>query len=237
MPKSHFRVRTSFGEFFSIVVLDDVNDGGNSLYGHFSGRTRPYTHRPERERERAHQRASIGRLAARDSLGKNVSKEVCFWLWGKDNLVQLPKRTHRYVNSGYSLFFRGSNGVSQVFCWRTFYKQGPIRRWICTSFNNERWSGPSYKRSRSWFRTADGKWNGIKCLCFVGDQSKCSSLFSSAHTARLQELGFFGENRKSVSFFYKYDKTKDFLEIWRMQYYRYSRLTWDWVKLCALGPL
>ncbi len=154
-------------------------------------RTRPCTHRPEWERERAHQRASIGRLAARDSLGKNVSKEVCFWLWGKDNLVQLPKTTHSYVNSGYSLFFRDSNGVSQVFCWRTFYKQGPIRRWICTWFNTERWSGPSYKRSRSWFRTADGEWNCIKCLCFVGDRSKCSSLFSSAHTARLQELGFF----------------------------------------------
>ncbi len=29
---------------------------------------------------------------------------------------------------------------------------------------------------------------------------------------------FFEENRKAVSFFYKYDKTKDFLEIWRMQY-------------------
>ncbi len=27
--------------------------------------------------------------------------------------------------------------------------------------------------------------------CFVGNRSKCSSLFSSAHTARLQELGFF----------------------------------------------
>ncbi len=63
----------------------------------------------------ANQHASIG-SAARDSLGKNVSKEVCFWLRGKDNLVQLPKTTHRYVNSGYSLFFRGSNGVSQVFC-------------------------------------------------------------------------------------------------------------------------
>ncbi len=135
------------------------------------GRTCPCTHRPEWERERAHQCASIGTLAARDSLGKNVSKEVCFWLWGKDNLVQLPKRTHRYVNSGYSLFFRGSNGVSQVFCWRTFYKQGPIRRWICTSFNTERWSGPSYKRSRSWFRTADGKWNGFKCLfCWRSEQ-------------------------------------------------------------------
>ncbi len=66
------------------------------------GRTCPCTHRPEWERERAHQRASIGRLAARDSLGKNVSKEECFWLWGKDNLVQLPKTTHHYVNSGYS---------------------------------------------------------------------------------------------------------------------------------------
>ncbi len=177
--------------FFSIVVLDDVNDGGTPYMGISPGRTHPYTHRPEWELERAHQRGSIGRLAARDSLGKNVSKEVCFWLWGKDNLVQLPKTTHRYVNRGYSLFFRGSNGVSQVLCSRTFYKQGPIRRWICTSFNTERWSGPSYKRSRSWFRTADGKWNGIKCLCFVGDRSKCSSLFSSAHTARLQELGFF----------------------------------------------
>ncbi len=49
-------------------------------------------------------------------------------------------------------------------------------------------------------------------------------------TARLHSLApptrhasrssaFFGENRKSASFFYKYDKTKDFLEIWRMQYY------------------
>ncbi len=100
--KSHFQVCTSFGEFFSIVVLDDVNNGGTPYMGVSSRRTRPYTHRPEWERERAHQRASIGRLAARDSLGKNVSKEVCFWLWGKDNLVQLPKTTHRYVNSCFS---------------------------------------------------------------------------------------------------------------------------------------
>ncbi len=196
----------------------------NSLYGHFSRKNTP-VHASTRARA-ANQHASIG-STARDSLGKNVSKEVCFWLWGKDILVQLPKRTHRYVNSGYSLFFRGSNGVSQVFCWRTFYKQGPIRRWICTSFNTERWSGPSYKRSRSWFRTADGEWNGIKCLCFVGDRHRHSL---APPTTRLHSLApptrhasrssaFFGENRKSVSFFYKYDKTKDFLEIWRMQYY------------------
>ncbi len=162
----------------------------NSLYGHFSGRTRPCTHRPEWERERAHQRASIGRLAARDSLGKNVSKEVCFWLWGKDNLVQLPKRTHRYVNSGHSLFFLGSNGVSQVFCWRTFYKQGPIRRWICTSFDTERWSGPSYKVPGHDSELQMVSETASNSLCFVGNRRKCSSLFSSAHTARLQELLF-----------------------------------------------
>ncbi len=70
--------------------------------------------------------------------------------------------------------------------------------------------------------------------CFVGNLSKCSSLFSSAHetpslfssthdTPSLfspsptrhasRSSAFFGENHKSVSFFYKYDKTKDFLEI------------------------
>ncbi len=33
--KSHFRVRTSFREFFSIVVLNDVNDGGTPYMGIF----------------------------------------------------------------------------------------------------------------------------------------------------------------------------------------------------------
>ncbi len=47
--KSHFRVRTSFVEFFSIVVLNDVNDGGTPYMGISPGRTRPCTHRPERE--------------------------------------------------------------------------------------------------------------------------------------------------------------------------------------------
>ncbi len=96
----------------------------NSLYGHFSRKNAPvHASTREWERERAHQRASIGRLAARDSLGKNVSKEVCFWLWGKDNLVQLPKRTQRYVNSGYSLFFRGSMEFLKCFVDERFYNK------------------------------------------------------------------------------------------------------------------
>ncbi len=36
--KSHFRVRTSYGEFFSIVVLDDVNHGGTPYMGISPGR-------------------------------------------------------------------------------------------------------------------------------------------------------------------------------------------------------
>ncbi len=189
--KSHFRVRTSFGEFFSILVLDDVNDGVTPYMGISPGRTRPYRHRPEWEWERAHQRALIGRLAAQDSLGKNVSKEVCFWLWGKDNLVQLPKITHRYVNRGYSLFFRGSNGVSQVFCWRTFYKQGPIR-WICTSFNTERWSGPSYKRSRVMIQKlqmVSETASNVSVLLAIGASARHSLAPPTRHASR--KLGFF----------------------------------------------
>ncbi len=74
---SHFRVRTSFGEFFSIVVLDDVNDGGTPYMGISPGKNAPL-HTSTGARA-ANQHASIG-SAARASLGKNVSKEVCFWL-------------------------------------------------------------------------------------------------------------------------------------------------------------
>ncbi len=55
---------------FSIVALADVNEGGTPYMGISPGRTHACTHRPERELH----------PAARDSLGKNVSKEVCFWL-------------------------------------------------------------------------------------------------------------------------------------------------------------
>ncbi len=57
-----------------------------------------------------------------------------------------------------------------------FYKQGPFRRWICTSFDTQRWSGGSYIRSQSWFRTAGGKWNGITCLFCWQSVLKRSSL-------------------------------------------------------------
>ncbi len=45
--KSHFRIRTSFGEFFSIIVLYDINDGGTPYMGISPRRTRPYMHQAE----------------------------------------------------------------------------------------------------------------------------------------------------------------------------------------------
>ncbi len=66
-------------EFFSIVALHDVNEGGTPYMDISPGRMRPCTHRPARVQVHAHQRASFS-CTARDSLGKNVSKEVCFWL-------------------------------------------------------------------------------------------------------------------------------------------------------------
>ncbi len=85
LEKSYFWVRTSFGEFFFDRGSCWRKRGWNSLYGHFSQKSAPV-----HTSTRARARASLG-CTARDSLGKNVSKEVCFWLWGKDNLVQLPE--------------------------------------------------------------------------------------------------------------------------------------------------
>ncbi len=47
MPKISLPDSYKFREFFSIVVLDDVNDGGTPYMGISPRRARPCTHRPE----------------------------------------------------------------------------------------------------------------------------------------------------------------------------------------------
>ncbi len=74
--KSYFRVCTSFRDIFSMVDLD-INEGGTTYMGISPRRTRPCTHRPEEKQERP---INVLHPAARDLLGKNVTKEVCFWL-------------------------------------------------------------------------------------------------------------------------------------------------------------
>ncbi len=78
--KSHFRIRTSFGEFFSIVVLYDVNDGGTPYMGISPGKNTS-VHASTRVRTRARPSTRFNRQAGSTVLAReNVSKEVCFWL-------------------------------------------------------------------------------------------------------------------------------------------------------------
>ncbi len=75
-------------EFFSIVVLDDVNDGGTPYMGISPGRTRPCTHPPEREQPiNTLQSAALhGTRSGRTSLKKCV-----FGCEGKITLFSFPK--------------------------------------------------------------------------------------------------------------------------------------------------
>ncbi len=111
--------------------------------------------------------------------------------------------------------FRGSSFAIVFVDERFMNALGPVRRWLCTWFDTERWSDLSYKRTRSWFRTAVGKWNGIKCLCFVF--SRCSSARHSLAPpmVHLQELCFFRrESQKLYLSFIDMIKLKTF---WRYE--------------------
>ncbi len=121
--------------------------------------------------------------AAQEWLEKNVSKKECvFGCEGKLILFSFPKNPAlreqwmRFVFPGQQRSF-ATVYLFPSFRWWMFYKQGPVRCWICTSFDTERWSGPSNKRSRSWFGTGGCKWNCITFLCFVGKQ--CLSVHDS----------------------------------------------------------
>ncbi len=157
---------TSFGKFFSIMAIPDVMKGGTPYMGMSPARL--CTHLWEQD-------------GTRDVFGCK----------GKITLFSFPKEHSVMWTVDAVCFFGSATEFRKCVCWRIFYKPGPVWCWICTWFDTERWSGPSYEISPSWFRTADGKWNSIKCLCFVGYR------YSSAHhslappTACLQELGFF----------------------------------------------
>ncbi len=104
MPKiSLLRSYKFLRVFFMIMALADVNNGGTYM-GISPGRVRPCTHRPERER--AHHRISFG------CTGRMSLKKYVFGCEGKITLFSFPKNPA--LRKQLSLFFQGSNGVSQV---------------------------------------------------------------------------------------------------------------------------
>ncbi len=217
--KSHFRIRTSFGEFFSIVVLDDVNDGGTPYMGISPRRTHPCTHRPEWERERAHQRASIGRLAARTRSGRMSLKKCVFGCEGKITLFSFPKQptvtwtVDIVCFSGAAMEFLKCF-VDERFINKAQFDAGFAHRLILKDGAVPAIKDPGHD---SELQMVSETASNVSVLLAIGASARHSLAPPTRHASR--SSAFFGENRKSVSFFYKYDKTKDFLEIWRMQYY------------------
>ncbi len=156
----------NFGTFFPIMaLLDGMKDG--TPYMGISKSARARIDRSESESKSKCECALINALylAALHGIhsGNMSLKKSVFGCEGKITSFSFLKNPA--LHEQWTQFvFRGSNGVSQACLLMNVYKQGPVRRWICTWFDTERWSGPSYERSRSWFRTSDDKWNCIKCL-------------------------------------------------------------------------
>ncbi len=72
------------------MALHDVNDGGTPYMGISPGRTRPCTHRPEREQERANALQSAGWQHGTCS-GRMSLKKCVFSYEGKITLFSFPK--------------------------------------------------------------------------------------------------------------------------------------------------
>ncbi len=183
------------------------------------GRTCLCTHRPEWERERTHQRASIGRLAARDSLGKNVSKKCVFGCEGKITLFSFPKEPTVTWTVDIVCFSGAAMEFLKCFVDERFINKAQFDAGFAHRFILKDGAVPAIKDPGhdSELQMVSETASNVSVLLAIGASAPHSLAPPTRHASR--SSAFFGENRKSVSFFYKYDKTKDFLEIWRMQYY------------------
>ncbi len=121
--KSHFRVSTSFGEFFFDRGSCWHKRWWNSLW-HFSEKSVPVHASP----------INAFHLAAlhRTRSGRMSLKNCVFGCEGKITSIM---RTVDAV-----CFSRAATEFLKCVCWRTFINKTPVWCWICTSFNTERWS-------------------------------------------------------------------------------------------------
>ncbi len=190
------------------------------------GRTRPYTHRPEREQpiNTLHPAALHGTRSGRTSLKKCV-----FGCEGKITLFSFPKQptvtwtVDIVCFSGAAMEFLKCF-VDERFINKAQFDAGFAHRLILKDGAVPAIKDPGHD---SELQMVSETASNVSVLLAIGASAHHSL---APPTTRLHSLApptrhasrssaFFGENHKSVSFFYKYDKTKDFLEIWRMQYY------------------
>ncbi len=103
-----------FGEFFSSLALCDIMKGGTPCMGISPGRTRPRTHKPERERERERPIHALHSAALNETRSGRMSPKKCvFGCKGKITLFNFPKNP-ALRKQWMQFVFLGSNEVSQV---------------------------------------------------------------------------------------------------------------------------
>ncbi len=175
------------------------------------GRTRPCTHRPEREH--AHQHASSG------CTGRMSLKKCVFGCEGNITLFSVTWTVDADCFTGqlrsFSSVFADERFINKAqfdarFAHRLILKDGAVPAIKDPGHDSE--------------LQAVSEMASNACVLLV-IALKCSSLFSSAHCAPPPRARLFSETiLKLYLSLINYNKTKDFLEIWRMQYYsiRYS---------------
>ncbi len=138
---------------------------------HFSWKSAP-VHASTRARARVHTSMCCFWLHWTGLVWKNVSKGVYFWLWGKDNLVQLPEEPSVMLTVDAVCYSEAAKEFLKCVCWRPVYK-AQFNAGFALHLILKDGAVPVIKDpGHEWFRTADGKWNGIKCMRFAGDRAR-----------------------------------------------------------------
>ncbi len=87
-------------------------------------------------------------------------------------------------------FFGAATEFLRCVCWQTFYKQGPVRYWICTCLILKDGAVPAIKDPGhdSELQTVSETASNVCVLLEI-----CAQVLVAPPTAHLQELGFFSE--------------------------------------------
>ncbi len=123
----------------------------------------------ERARARIDKSVAINALYGTRSVIMSLKKCV-FDCEGKITLFSFPKNPALRKQWMQFVFPGQQRSFSSVFVDERFINKAQFDAGFAHRLILKDGAVPAIK-SRSWFRTADGKWNGIKCLCFAHRRS------------------------------------------------------------------
>ncbi len=182
------------------------------------GRTRLYMHRQENESAPINALQSAGWQHGTRS-GRMSLKKCVFGCEGKITLFSYPKEPTVTWTVDIVCFSGAAMEFLRCFVDKRFINKAQFDAGFAHRLILKDGAVPAIKDPGhdSELQMVSETASNVCVLLAIGASARNSLAPPTRHASR--SSAFFGENRKSVSFFYKYDKTKDFLEIWRMQYY------------------